>query len=98
MAPQTIPSVSKYVIVWACLMALLVLTVVAAFFDLGTWSVVVALLIATAKALLVLLYFMHLRFEKHVTWIFAGAALLWLGIMIVLTMNDYVTRGWLVPL
>jgi cytochrome c oxidase subunit 4 len=96
MATQNIPSVSKYVIVWICLMVLLVLTVFAARFDLGTWSIVIALLIATAKGVLVLLYFMHLRFEKHITWIFAGAAILWLGIMIVLTMNDYVTRGWMI--
>jgi K+ transporter len=42
--------------------------------------------------MLVILFFMHVRHSSHVTWVFAGAAFLWLGILLVLTMNDYVTR------
>lgn len=91
-AAPTMPSLATYIITWVCLMVLLALTVFAAFFNLGTWNIVIALLIATAKALLVLFFFMHLRYERHITWIFAGAAFVWLAIMILLTMNDYLTR------
>jgi cytochrome c oxidase subunit 4 len=94
--PQNIPSVTTYLIVWACLMALLILTVIAAMFDLGTWSVVIALVIAGLKALLVITFFMHLKYGTKQTWFFAFAGLLWLAIMLILTLADYITRGWLI--
>jgi cytochrome c oxidase subunit 4 len=50
--------------------------------------------IAVVKALLVLLYFMHLRYGSHLNWIFAGASFFWLAILLSLTVGDYLTRGW----
>ncbi len=55
----------------------------------------VALTIATVKAVLILLYFMHVRFSKNVIWVFSGAAFFWFMILLVLTFNDYATRSWL---
>ena len=65
-----------------------------AFVDLGgDTNAVVALLIAAGKALLVILYFMHLRYSRPLSWIFAGAGFFWLAIMLGLTMSDILTRG-----
>jgi cytochrome c oxidase subunit 4 len=93
---QNIPSILTYLIVWACLMLLLALTVFCAFFNLGDWSVVIALVIAGLKAFLVLYFFMHLGYGQKQAWFFALAGFLWLSIMIVLTLADYLTRGWLI--
>jgi cytochrome c oxidase subunit 4 len=56
------------------------------------------LTIAITKALLVVLFFMHVRYSGWLTWIFVGAGMAWLGHMLILTMSDYWTRapvpGW----
>lgn len=56
-------------------------------------GLIVTLSIAMAKALLVVLFFMHVRYSSWLTWVFVGAGLAWLGHMLILTMSDYVTRG-----
>jgi cytochrome c oxidase subunit IV len=83
-----------YFIVYLALLVLLVLTVAVAYVHLDGWSVVLALTIAIIKALLVILYFMHVRYSDWLTWLFAGAGFLWLGILLVLTISDYLSRGW----
>lgn len=83
-----------YYLVYGALLVLLLLTVGAGFLNLGALHVVVALTIAVVKAVLVALYFMHLRDSSKLTWTFAAAGLIWLLILMVLTMNDYLTRGW----
>jgi cytochrome c oxidase subunit 4 len=81
-----------YYRVFVALMVFLVLTLVAAAFDLGEWNVVIAITIAVIKALLVLLYFMHLRWSTKLVQLFAGAALFWLAILFAITLGDYFTR------
>lgn len=81
--------------VFAILMALLFLTVAAAYVDLGVFGLPVAMTIATAKAALILLYFMHVRYSSKLQWIFSTAAFLWLALMILITLADYLSRGWL---
>lgn len=83
-----------YFIVFLALLVLLAFTVAAAYLDIGIWSTLLAVTIATVKALLVMLYFMHLRYSSRLIWLFAGLGFGWLGIMIVLTLSDYVSRGW----
>ena len=84
-----------YYIVFAALLGLTLLTTGVAFIDLGEqWNIAAALAIASAKALLVALYFMHLRHSSPVILLFAGAGLLWLTLMIVFIFADYLTRGW----
>ena len=75
-------------------MVLTVVTYLVAKVDLGRFNAIVALTIAVIKALLVVLYFMHLRYSSRLTWIFVGAGFFWLLIMIVLTLSDYMTRDW----
>ncbi len=87
--------VRLYVLVFSALVALTALTVAVSYVDLGPASVVVALAIAFTKALLVLLYFMHLRDSSALVWLVAVGGFFWLSILIVLTMSDVMTRGWL---
>jgi len=86
-------SVSFYLKITAALMALLALTVGAAFVELGPFNIVVAMLISIAKASLILLFFMHLRWAQPLLWVFAGAGFFWLAILILLAMSDYATRS-----
>jgi len=81
--------------VYFVLIALTAATVGAAFLDLLYFSAPVALGIASAKALLVMVYFMELRHSPKLTWIVVGNGVFWLIIMIALTMSDMVSRGWL---
>ena len=87
-------SVRGYFAVFTALLALTALTTGVAFIDLGgAGNVAVALAIAVIKAVLVALYFMHLRYSSPLTVIFAGAGIFWLGILVALTLSDYITRG-----
>ncbi|MBI4472623.1 MAG: cytochrome C oxidase subunit IV family protein [Acidobacteria bacterium] len=79
--------------VFAALMVLLVVTVGVAYVHLGYFNVVAAMTIAVIKAVLIILYFMHVRYSPRLIWIFVGAGFFWLGILFVLTANDYLTRG-----
>ena len=56
------------------------------------WSFLIALFIAVVKAVLVILFFMHVKDASRVTWLFCGCSFLWLIIMLVLTFGDYLTR------
>ncbi len=82
-----------YFAVFATLLALTALTVWVAFHNLGPYNAVVALTIATIKGVFVILYFMHVRYSTRLTWLTILAGFFWLGILLVLTITDYVTRG-----
>ena len=86
-------SKKSYFVVWAALLALLLLTWGLAEFDLGSFNNVAALGISFAKMMLVVLFFMHMRYESKLTWVFAVAGLIWFLIMVDLTLSDYLTRG-----
>ena len=86
------PSRKVYAGVFAALCVLLVLTVAAAMVDLGPLNVIAAIAIATAKAALIALYFMHVRYNSNLARLFAVAGFLWLAILIGMTLGDYLTR------
>jgi cytochrome c oxidase subunit 4 len=90
-------STATYLIVFAALLGLTLLTVVVSYVPLGVLHTPMALLIASAKAVLVLLFFMHLLHAPRLTWLVLGAALLTFGIMVWYILSDYLTRSWLVP-
>ena len=95
MSGHIIPKKTYYV-VFAALMVLLASTVLVAYIDLGrTWNVIFAVTIAVIKALLVVLYFMHVRYSSRLTWVFVGAGFFWFLILVGLTYSDYLSRGWL---
>ena len=82
-----------YILNYAALMALLLITAVAARFDLGAGNTYISLGVAAAKAALVLLFFMHVRYGKLLIRLTAGVGFFWLGILFVLALSDYLTRG-----
>jgi cytochrome c oxidase subunit 4 len=92
---QHILTVRANLTVFGVLMLLLIVTVAAAYAVPVRFGVFVALTIATIKAVMIMMYFMHLKFSDRLARIFAAAAFLWLGILIALSLNDYLTRGWL---
>ena len=91
---EHVVSRKTYIVVWGALMALMILTAGLSRIDLGEWSTFVALAIAAIKALLVILFFMHVRYESQkMAWVFVVAGFFWLGILLALTMTDYLSRG-----
>jgi cytochrome c oxidase subunit IV len=84
-----------YYSVFGSLMVLLGATIVIAYIHLGKLNVIAALTIAVVKAILIILYFMHVRYSSRVVWIFVGAGFFWLGILFALSFSDFLTRGWL---
>jgi cytochrome c oxidase subunit 4 len=62
--------------------------------DLGPLNIVAALGIAVFKATLVVLFFMHAKYSTKLTWAVVLGSIFWLGILLTLTMSDYLTRAW----
>jgi cytochrome c oxidase subunit 4 len=83
-----------YWLVFVTLLLLTLVTVDVAFYDLGWLNISVALALATTKALLVVLYFMHLKYSSRMIWGFVGAALFWFLLLVGLTATDIFTRDW----
>ena len=81
-----------YVGIFLSLMVLTAATVFAAYVNLGPFNIVIALVIASLKATLVVLYFMHARYSPKRTQLVIICAVFWLAIMLALTLSDYVTR------
>jgi cytochrome c oxidase subunit 4 len=87
--------IRNYFYVYIALMVLLAATVAAAFIDIEPFNFALTMLIAVAKAIMILLIFMHVRYSERLVWVFSTAAFLWLAILIWLSLNDYFTRGLL---
>jgi cytochrome c oxidase subunit IV len=95
-------SVHMYLVIFFILLALLVATIAAYEIDFSNYQIggvqltfvntIIALTIASVKALLVMLFFMHLRHAKKLTWVVAAAGFVWLTIMVTFTFSDYLSR------
>lgn len=96
-ANHHIVPIKIYFAIFAALLVLTFATVQVAFFDLGRMNTVIALAIAVLKATLVILYFMHVKYSPGLTKLVIAGALLWFALLILLTLGDYLTRGWLKP-
>ncbi len=86
--------ISTYVAVFFALMVGTVLTTWIATIDLGRWNTVVALTIAVIKMILVVLFFMHVKYATGLTRVVILAGFFWLAIMITLSSSDELTRTW----
>jgi cytochrome c oxidase subunit 4 len=84
-----------YFVIWAALLVLTYATVAVSRIDLGRLNSVAALTIAVCKALLVVLYFMHVRYSPRLTKLVVVGGFMWLALLIGLTVADEVTRGWI---
>jgi cytochrome c oxidase subunit 4 len=82
-----------YLFIFASLMLGTGITVWAAFQNFGKFNIVIALVIATIKATLVVLYFMHARYSPRRTQLVIVCSVFWLAIMLALTLTDYGTRS-----
>ena len=93
---EHIVSVRVYIAIFLALLVGTALTVAAAFYDFP-WrlNTIVALTIASVKATLVVLYFMHVRYSTRLVWVIVASALFWMGILFAFTFSDYFTRHWL---
>ena len=90
---EHIVSIKLYYAIWTALLLLTGITAGVAFIDLGPFNTVVALVIATLKAVLVLLFFMHLKYtSEKMTSVVVISALFWLLILLALSLADYSTR------
>jgi cytochrome c oxidase subunit IV len=94
------PTTRTYYGVFAALVVLLLLTVLAAELEFGAtdlarsrWNLAIAAAIASTKAVLIMLFFMHVRYSTPLIWLVAFAGIFWLAILFGLTFNDYWTRG-----
>ena len=90
-----VTTVRTNVEIFLILLALLFATIGANFLPLGDLHFPVAMLFATIKAVLIILFFMHLKFSHRLNKIVVVTSFLFLGILLVLAMNDYLTRGWM---
>ncbi len=92
---EHIVSKNIYYAICATLLVMTGLTYWAATRDLGQFNIVVALTIATFKATLVVLFFMHARYSPRRTQFVIISGIVWLAILLALTLTDYLTRAWL---
>lgn len=93
MTSHHVVPVKIYFCIFAALLALTGITTAVAYVDLGFLNTVVALTIAVCKALLVILYFMHVRYSNRLIWLYAAAGFFWLVLLIGLGMSDFLTRN-----
>jgi cytochrome c oxidase subunit IV len=94
--PHDVTSLSTYFIVFVALAAGTLLTWFASTIDLGWANTPIALVIATTKAVLVILFFMHVIHSSRLTWVVIIGSFVWLGVLFVLTFADYLTRIWVI--
>jgi cytochrome c oxidase subunit IV len=96
MHSESTNSTASYLVVYAALIVLTLATLALSFCELHQWHTIVGLAIATIKATLVTLFFMHLMQTARVAWLAFFAGLLWFAILLSLTLTDYLTRLWLI--
>jgi cytochrome c oxidase subunit 4 len=82
-----------YYLVWVALLILTFATTAVAKIDMGPFNVYIALTIAIIKATLVILFFMHVNHSEGITRVYVVAGFVWFGILLVLTLTDYLTRN-----
>src|SRR3954447_5110941 len=89
---EHVASRTTYILVWGTLMVLTLVTIGVAQLNLGPFNDIVALAIAVFKALLVILFFMHVKDSSRLTRLTVVAGFFWLALMIGITLTDYLSR------
>jgi cytochrome c oxidase subunit IV len=92
---QHVASLRTNYVIFVLLLVLLLATVGAAYVPLGMLNFPLAMAIATTKAVLIVLFFMHALHSHRLTLVICVASVLWLAIMMALILSDYHSRGWL---
>ena len=91
--PESVTPTRTFVVVGLLLLLLTASTLGLAQLDLHGWNPAVALAIAVVKAVLIVTFFMQLRVGPPMARVVGVAALLWLAILVLGTMDDFLTRG-----
>ena len=86
-----------YFSVFGALLVFTALTVFAANINFGRMNDVIAITIAVTKMMLVLLFFMHVRYSSRLIWVIVASMFFWLLILLSLTLTDYTSRDWFGP-
>ena len=92
---EHVTSKKVYYAVFAALLILTYATVAVSKVDWGRFNTIVALTIAVTKAVMVVLFFMHVRYSTRLTKLVVVGGFVWLALLIGLTMADVATRGWI---
>ncbi len=83
-----------YMMVFGTLLLFTAITVVAAYVDLGVLNPVVALGIASFKAVVVILFFMHVKYQSRLVKLTVAAGFFTFLVLITMTLSDYISRAW----
>jgi len=84
----------QYAIVFGTLLVGTAITVIAADFDMGVFNPIVALGIACTKAVIVILFFMHVKYQSRLIKMTVGAGFFTFLILVTMTLSDYISRAW----
>jgi cytochrome c oxidase subunit 4 len=91
-AAEHVVSPAIYLTIFSALMVGTAITVWAAYQNFGVFNIIIAVGIATVKATLVVLFFMHARYASKRTQLIIVSGIFWLAIMLFMTLSDYITR------
>jgi cytochrome c oxidase subunit IV len=93
MSEHHIVPIRVYLTIFGALIVGTAITVAAAYQDFGALNNVIAMLIATTKATLVILYFMHIRYSSKLLGVVIAGSVFWFILLLVLTLSDFFARG-----
>ena len=93
-ASHHIVSPAQYAMVFATLLACTALTVFAADINLGVFNPIIALAIASFKGVIVILFFMHVKYQSKLIKVTVGAGFFMFLVLVTMTMSDYISRSW----
>ncbi len=89
-----IVSPAQYTLVFGTLLVGTAITVGAAYVELGVFNPIVALGIASFKAVIVILFFMHVKYQSRLVKMTVGAGFFTFLVLITMTLTDYMSRAW----
>ena len=89
-----IVSPAQYAMVFGTLLLGTALTVIAADINLGVFNPIIALAIACTKAVIVILFFMHVKYQSNLIKMTVGAGFFTFLVLITMTLSDYISRAW----
>ena len=93
-AEHHIVSPMQYAMVFGALLVGTALTVIAAEIDLGALNPVIALAIASTKAVIVILFFMHVKYQSKLVKLTVASGFFTFLVLITMTLSDYISRAW----
>jgi cytochrome c oxidase subunit 4 len=91
---EHIVSPKVYGVIFGALLLGTAITVGASYLELGDFNVIVALAIACIKAVLVILFFMHVKYSSRLTKLTVAAGFFTFFVLITMSMTDYISRAW----